>query len=535
MALVPSVPALAQATAPTVTDVTPETGSAASTTSLVINGTGFAPGAQVFLNDEPAPTSYVSAAILSVVVPAGMPAGTYSVMVRNPDSTISNPLAGAYVITNEASVAYVPVVMREVGGSNTGIQVQNVSTSTAAVDVFYYDQSGSTRPDWSDAFTIAPGASATFYQGAHGGLPFGFNGSAVVQATAEVRVVVNHTNYSGPRASAGSFPGEVSGASTRVMLPTAFGGFNGYRTTVSVQNTSAHRASYTMSLFPLGVGFPMRTLEVAVEPLAAQRIQLGPQQGIPENFVGSAVVSSTAGTVAAAAETVNETNGVMLSYLGFSAGATIQNAPLLFKNYTTGWTSDAHVMNTSGRDVVLTSTLFHRDTALAFPLPTLTLAPNQSHVFHMADFTGLPDGVWSGVFNATGEIALVVNETNTTEGTGMAYSGFDEGTTTISVPLTFKSSNGWDTGIQVQNLGTIETIATVVHHLPNGGSIVEADAILPGESRTFYQPANSALPIGHVGSATITSNNGQPLVAIVNEVNYSRSGDAAMVYEGINY
>jgi hypothetical protein len=34
--------------------------------------------------------------------------------------------------------------------------------------VFYYDQSGSTRPDWSDAFTIAPGASATFYQGAHG-------------------------------------------------------------------------------------------------------------------------------------------------------------------------------------------------------------------------------------------------------------------------------------------------------------------------------------------------------------------------------
>ena len=117
----------------------------------------------------------------------------------------------------------------------------------------------------------------------------------------------------------------------------------------------------------------------------------------------------------------------------------------------------------------------------------------------------------------------------------MAYSGFDEGSTTISVPLTFKSSNGWDTGIQVQNLGTIETIATAVHHLANGGSIVEADAIPPGESRTFYQPANGNLPTGHVGSATITSNNGQPLVAIVNEVNYTRPGDAAMVYEGINY
>ena len=166
-------------------------------------------GAQVFLNDEPVPTNYVSATILSVVVPEGMPAGTYSIIVRNPDATISPPLASAYVITNEASVAYVPVVMREVGGSNTGIQVQNVSASTAAVDVFYYDQSGSTRPEWSDTFMIAPGASATFYQGAHGGLPFGFNGSAVVQATAEVRVVVNHTNYSGPTASAGSFPGQV--------------------------------------------------------------------------------------------------------------------------------------------------------------------------------------------------------------------------------------------------------------------------------------------------------------------------------------
>ena len=44
IALVPSAPALAQATAPTVTDVTPETGSAASATTLVVNGTGFTDG-----------------------------------------------------------------------------------------------------------------------------------------------------------------------------------------------------------------------------------------------------------------------------------------------------------------------------------------------------------------------------------------------------------------------------------------------------------------------------------------------------------
>jgi hypothetical protein len=74
----------------------------------------------------------------------------------------------------------------------------------------------------------------------------------------------------------------------------------------------------------------------------------------------------------------------------------------------------------------------------------------------------------------------------------------------------------------------------IAYFLPGGQTIVDATLISPGNSDTFYQPDRLDIPTGTVGSARLTSN-GAPIVAIVNEVNYTRSGDASMAYEGINY
>jgi len=194
-------------------------------------------------------------------------------------------------------------------------------------------------------------------------------------------------------------------------------------------------------------------------------------------------------------------------------------------------------MNTSAASVTVRPTWFQRDSAVEYRPQARILAPNETVTYTLAGFPDMPDGVWSGVFTATGSVAVLVNDINTTQTTGMAYSGFAAGSVNISIPLTFKQSNGWDTGIQVQNLGGIEAIVTVEHFRTDLGArvAVEAQAIPPGDSRTFYQPANTGLQPGHVGSAVITSSNGQPIVAIVNEINYVRGGDEAMTYEGINY
>jgi hypothetical protein len=433
-------------------------------------------------------------------------------------------------------VAYVPVALKGAGGGNTGIQVQNTEDVPASVQVFFYDRLGRSGPTWTKSAIIAAGASETFYQGADFDLPIPFEGSAVVQATQSIRAIVNHANYDRPPGSAGSFPAPSSSNTTQAFLPAVFGGVGNDYTSIHVQNTGSTQGTYTVTLFPIGSGIAVAQIPIVIQPFASERVRVAPGLGVPNNFVGTAAVTSTSGTLVAAAETLNESSGVMMSYAASTQGSPTQTAPLLFKN-SNGWVSSAHVMNTSGSSVTVNATLFHRDTALSYPVPQRVLAPNEGFTWHLPSLTDLPDGVWSGVFNANGPISLVVQEINANRGTGMAYSGFGGGTPEISIPLTFRDSNGWDTGIQVQNLGSIETLVTVQHYRTDIGSLVavEADVIAPGGSVTFYQPSNPNLTAGHVGSAVVSSNNGQPIVAIVNEVNYIRGGDAAMAYEGINY
>ena len=82
--------------------------------------------------------------------------------------------------------------------------------------------------------------------------------------------------------------------------------------------------------------------------------------------------------------------------------------------------------------------------------------------------------------------------------------------------------------------GAVPTAVTITFYSGVGLLASETQVVQPGDSATFYQPSNTNLPNGLVGSATMTSD-GQAIVAIVNQVNYLLGGDAAMatVREGL--
>ena len=134
-------------------------------------------------------------------------------------------------------------------------------------------------------------------------------------------------------------------------------------------------------------------------------------------------------------------------------------------------------------------------------------------------------------------IVAIVNEVNYVVGAGMSYSCFSGGTKNVSTPLLFRKygeREGWYTGIQVQNIGATRTDVTVTYRR-GGETWTEIAAIDPGQSANFWQGhTDSPLPDNFIGSAVITSTT-QPIVAIVNEVNYELPGDASMSYGGINY
>jgi hypothetical protein len=543
-----STPTLAPGMA-RVTSAAPNTARSVEQTPLTITGSGFTPGSIVLVNGTPVQTSYLSGTALTAFLPPGLPAGPYTVSVQNPGSPPGPGLANAFTITGLQQGLFIPVVSKGAGGGSTTIHVQNIASSPATVYVLYYDMNGHTEPTWTQTANILPGGAAPFDTNANAVLPPGFDGSAVIQSATPISAIVNRAGGSAAMpasddelrgaqagASGGSFPAFANGTANTMTIPVVFGGYRSYRTTISVQNTGVAPASYTVALYPTGVTTAVATITRLIAPMASARVRLSQADGVPADFIGTAVVSGVAGaTLVAASETLNEGNGMLMSYAGFAGGASSVNTPLLFKNYN-GWVSGAQVVNMSPGTVTVDATIYQRDSTVSFNLGQRTLLPNESFTYYLPALTELPDEfVGSGVFSASGPVAVVVQEINESRVAGMAYNGFGGGSPSVSVPVIFKDWNAWDSGIQVQNLGESDAVVNVTYHLPGGSTVLEAALIAAGNSETFYQPANPNLTAGTIGAALVTSNGGQPIVAIVNEVNYSAPGDGSMVYEGINY
>lgn len=526
--------------APTVASVAPD---ATNPNAIVVSGVSFLPGATVTLDGRPLQTTVNSPSMATALLPPGLGPGPYGITVINPGFPPSPPFVAQLSQGVLATTLFVPAAVKRSPGDSTAVFVQNISPTFATVTVRFYDLSGFHDQSWMRTAPVPPGESAVFDLGAEPTLPPGFDGSIVFESSQPIAAVVNRLASPGMPGESPSAPGRSSAGSftiaggppmTQATVPVVFGGYHGYHTTISVQNTGVAPGNYAIAFYPNGVPVPLTSISRAIPARAAARIRVGPESGLPPDFVGTAVVTSSS-PLQVVAETIQVDSGVLLSYSGFSGGANVANAPLLFKN-SNGWVSGAQIVNVSQAPVVVNASLIQRDAPLSLGLGARPLAPNESVTYYLPAINELPDGfVGSGVFTATGRIALVVQELNSERGTGMAYGGFSTGSRNVSVPVIFKGSAGWDSGIQVQNLGNADALVNATYHLPGGMTVNESALIAAGSSTTLYQQEHPGIPAGAIGAATLTSVGGQPIVAIVNEVNYERSGDSSMSYEGINY
>jgi len=121
------------------------------------------------------------------------------------------------------------------------------------------------------------------------------------------------------------------------------------------------------------------------------------------------------------------------------------------------------------------------------------------------------------------------------DGYDLAYEAFSGGTPVVSLPLQFKGFGPYDSGIQVQNAGNDFTFVTLEIYPGSGGQpFVYQQLIAPGDSYTWdlRNPSQVPnLPTNFVGNAVVRSNNGQPLVAITNEL---RAGETlSLSYSGL--
>ncbi len=115
---------------------------------------------------------------------------------------------------------------------------------------------------------------------------------------------------------------------------------------------------------------------------------------------------------------------------------------------------------------------------------------------------------------STQPVAVIVNESTPTSNRAASYSGFAGGSQSVSAPIVMKRYYTYNTSVTCQNIGGGSTNVSISYagvagttDYPNVGA---------GESVLLYQPSDTLIGDGFIGSATITSS-AQDIVCVVNE------------------
>jgi hypothetical protein len=177
---------------------------------------------------------------------------------------------------------------------------------------------------------------------------------------------------------------------------------------------------------------------------------------------------------------------------------------------------------------------------------TVTLKPHASHVFDQARAPGNAPPVFSATVLASGPVVATAFQESSTS--LLEYSAFadESASEKLAAPLVAANNFNNFTGIQVQNTAESSTNVTVTYG-PNTATKISPEAkrlcaplptartktVAPRSSATFLQQAGDKAEFDsqfsectYVGSATISSSNGERLVAVVNQVNVSGGGSA---------
>jgi len=256
--------------------------------------------------------------------------------------------------------------------------------------------------------------------------------------------------------------------------------------------------------------------------------------GLPDGFIGSVVVESDR-PVAAIVNTqtpsgtgsspsnpnrVGTASGVLESQTGMNMYVT-----QIMKGYY-GWGSYIAVQNTTG-DTASVTVRYYDSGGAQVATNTQSVHAYSTYVFRQESEAGLP-ATFSGSakVESNKNVAVICNFYNagTSDVTAQfhSYNGLGGGATKLFAPRIVKDYYGYQSGLKVQNVGTIATVVTVQYTFGGSTYTQTSPSIGPGQAWGPYMGTPSQVPelagVGGSGSAIFTSS-GQPIAATVNEDN----------------
>jgi hypothetical protein len=408
----------------------------------------------------------------------------------------------------------------------SSINIQNTGTGAADVVIIYNDAAGAVAFTDSTSITgvnaIPAGGSRTIVMSTVAGLPSG-QYSVVMSSSQPLEVVANSSSKA--PVTAGAYSGIKSEQlATTLFFPGLYKGYYGFSSEIVLQNSEATTANITIQFYNPATGAEITAAKItSTIPANATKIfGLANFATIPSgntNGILSAKVTSDKLLAGIANVWTAAFYGEFGDYDGVSNGATTIYAPSLLKNYY-GFVSSFTIQNIGNFATNIKVTYSNGS------IENATLAPFQSIMYFQPANASLPSGNTSGVFSAKVEsigtggnpaqpIVGLVNAEDKTKGSLASSNAADTSGAKIGCPIVMKSYYGWFSATTVQNVGTQTTDVTVTY--ASGQTKVFPGIIANGTVNVIEIGSGTTLPGNSSVSATYSSSNGQPLVAVVQE------------------
>lgn len=461
---------------------------------------------------------------------------------------------------------------------DTEIVIMNLGVDTAYVTVYYYDLEdgmGSGGLNTQTDYTIDAGASIKFTPA----VASGFNGSAVVESTEPIAVIVNEMGDPATYTYNASYMGFDAG-SDEVRLPALMSCNSGYYTFFNVQNAGSATTTVTVDYIDWlkPADFTPINETVELDPGEAHTFTQEPGSANGQfparadcytsayRWIGGAKITSTGGVpvVATANQVHADASWGMSSYSGFTGvGSTSVILPAIMYENAPDPAGDRYwsgvaVANVGDATTTITYS-FYPKVGAAVSNITKQLTPDELDFLLMGEQrtfdAGLVAGAqWVGTIVIDGggeELMVMTNQLSNKRGELSAWKGIDPltATDTIALPLIMSDSLPgaiWWTGFMVYNLDPTNPALVTVSYTP-GATCTPANeqlTLAPETSEWWLQSGdwsfmgfNNWDTCGeYFGNATVTSDAGQPIVAIVSVLGSSMqdTGELTNSYNGLN-
>lgn len=307
-----------------------------------------------------------------------------------------------------ATTYYLPLLYKNFSaGWNTRFYVQNVTTSTAHVTIYFYRDDGTLEyvNDSAVSSPIPPYASREYVQETDPNITTPFRGSAIVASDHPVAAVVEE--YLGTTMLLG-YDGVPAGDLTNdLRLPHLWKGYSaGWYSNFTIQNAHSDPLANPATVYVnYSNGYSYSTIITTTQ----QILQINePEGSLPTGWIGAATITSTNPLVGI----VNHArvgSKYISSYTAYPAAtaSTEVRLPLVWNNYSAGWYSSVSVQVMASTFVTITYT------GGTPPLPSAiqTVEWVETSAFFLQSTSGVPNGwIGSATITADQPVLAIVNE-----------------------------------------------------------------------------------------------------------------------------